>query len=211
MLQSSQALHFLLFLIISGLNRVKGSCITNDSSVLSLNLTAIQIEAGGNIPDLDPPTNISSNGLTSLRLLNFIADFELALSGSLLASVTCHTTSQGNKTGSEVTALIKFLREVKAQQELYKYKLSTALGLFGQQPPRACCFQIPSESLHQTLEFAGAVAGLVTGALQDIIENFAREDEPVFVRFVASVLAAIGNQRAQFRGLSAEGLTRIGA
>ncbi|OXV05326.1 hypothetical protein Egran_06906 [Elaphomyces granulatus] len=161
-------------------------------------LKQIQQNALGTLPNGPPPSNISSDGLVSLRLVAANELFEVAFFSDLLNNVTQNVKGY-EIAGNNRDLVIKSLTAVLAQEELHALNANNALAHFNAGPIQPCKYKFPVSDFNSSIKLAATFTSLVLGTLQDVIKIFAeRGDVPLTVG-VASVVGQEGEQEGWYR------------
>jgi len=169
--------------------------ITNPSS----QLTDIEIQAHGILPNGPPPPSISNDAVNSLRLIAFNEIFEVAFFTDLILNITNNVP--GYTTSGSNSFLLNALTAVQAQEELHALNANGALAHFGFDPIEACEYVFPVDNLNDAIALASKFTDVVLGTLQDVVSLFGADGDELLIRGVASVIGQEGEQNGFYRTL----------
>ncbi|KAF2266501.1 hypothetical protein CC78DRAFT_531614 [Lojkania enalia] len=159
----------------------------------------IQQAAFGTLPNGPPPSNISTDGLTNLKLIALNELFEVAFFNELVQNVTNRVHGYDLRAGHEYA--LATLKAVVAQEELHALNANGALKKFGQEPIQPCQYDFPVSSFREAIALAATFTDVVLGTLQDVNQVFAKNGDDGLVRAVSSVIGNEAEQEGFYRTL----------
>ncbi|KAF2715675.1 late sexual development protein [Pleomassaria siparia CBS 279.74] len=157
----------------------------------------IQMDAHGTLPNGPPPSSLSPEGTTNLKLIALNEIFEVAYFSELVYNVT--NKVQGYDLGYGHEYVLDALKAIVAQEELHALNANGALQKFNQQPIAPCKYNFPVTDFQSAMSLAGTFTDLVLGTLQDVNQLFAKSGDFGLVRAVSSVIGNEGEQEGFFR------------
>jgi hypothetical protein len=167
----------------------------------SSQLTAIEIQAHGTLPNGPPPPSISADTETSLELIAFNELFEVAFFTELLSNVTNNVPGFQIADASERSAVITALTAVQAQEELHALNANGALSHFGVSPIQPCEYNFPVSDFTSAIALASTFTDVVLGTLQDVASLLATDGDDGLIRGIVSVVGQEGEQNGFYRNL----------
>ena len=171
--------------------------ITNPSS----QLTAIEEQAHGTLPNGPPPASVTADTLTSLELIAFNELFEVAFFTDLIYNIT------NNVPGYEIGGkgvqqfVLNALIAVQAQEELHALNANEALAHFGAAPVQPCQYKFPVATFADAIALASTFTDVVLGTLQDVQSKLATDGDAGLIRGVGAVIGQEGEQNGYYRSL----------
>jgi hypothetical protein len=171
--------------------------VTNPSS----QLTAIEQQAHGTLPNGPPPPSITADTETSLELIAFNELFEVAFFTELLSNVTNNVTGFQIADYTERNTVITALTAVQAQEELHALNANGALAHFGLAPIQPCEYNFPVSDFLSAIGLASTFTDVVLGTLQDVTSLLATDGDNGLIRGVVSVVGQEGEQNGFYREL----------
>lgn len=167
----------------------------------SSQLTAIEQQAHGTLPNGPPPPSITADTEASLELIAFNELFEVAFFTELLSNVTNNVTgfqfADSNKRNTVITALTA----IQAQEELHALNANGALAHFGLSPIQPCEYNFPVSDFTTAIALASTFTDVVLGTLQDVASLLATDGDNGLIRGVVSVVGQEGEQNGFYRAL----------
>jgi hypothetical protein len=171
--------------------------ITNPSS----QLTAIEDQAHGTLPNGPPPPSITADTETSLELIAFNELFEVAFFTELLSNVTNNVPGFQIIDSNECKTVIAALTAVQAQEELHALNANGALAHFGASPIQPCKYNFPVSDFNSAIALASTFTDVVLGTLQDVASLLAADGDDGLIRGIVSVVGQEGEQNGFYRNL----------
>ncbi|GAD92491.1 sexual development protein (LsdA), putative [Paecilomyces variotii No. 5] len=162
-------------------------------------LADIEHKARGTLPNTPPPSHISPEGITSLKLIAFNELFEVAYFNDLLLNVTNNVPGYEIEDKDERNFVIKVLTAVLAQESLHALSANGALQSVGVDPIQPCEYTFPVTDFKSAIALAGTFTAVVLGTLQDAVDNFAKGGDHDVARQIASVIGNEGEQEGWYR------------
>lgn len=163
----------------------------------SQQLTGIEIQAHGILPNGPPPPTVQPDTLTSLRLIAFNEIFEVAFFTSLIQNITSNVDGYTNIPNKD--AVLAELIAVQAQEELHALNANGALAHFKADPILPCQYVFPVTDFQSAIALASTFTDVVLGTLQDVAGLLGTDGDAGLIRGVASVIAQEGEQNGLYR------------
>jgi len=168
----------------------------------STELTQIELQAHGSLPDgPPPPTKPSDDALTSLRLIAFNELFEVAFFTELIDNITMQYDGFSFHDDIARNFILKALTAVQAQEELHMLNANGALAHFGLEPIQPCQYNFPVANKEEAFALASTFTDLVMGTLQNVETLFGTDGDVGLIQGVASVIGQEGEQNGYYRTL----------
>jgi hypothetical protein len=167
----------------------------------SSQLTAIEQQAHGTLPNGPPPPSITADTETSLELIAFNELFEVAFFTELLSNVTNNVTGFQFNDGRARNVVITALTAIQAQEELHALNANGALAHFGLSPIQPCEYNFPVSDFTTAIALASTFTDVVLGTLQDVASLLATDGDNGLIRGVVSVVGQEGEQNGFYREL----------
>lgn len=171
--------------------------ITNPSSQLTL----IENQAHGSLPNGGPPPNITANTLTSLQLIAFNELVEVAFFTELLSNVTNNVDGYRIQDGATRKFVIDTIRTVRAQEELHQLNANGAVTHFSNKPILPCQYNFPVSNFEDAVALAQTFTDVVLGTLGDVVTLFGKDGDNGLITGVAAVIGQEGEQNGYYRSL----------
>ena len=171
--------------------------IANPSS----QLTAIEDQAHGTLPNGPPPPSITTDTETSLELIAFNEIFEVAFFTELLANITNNVSGYEIADSNERNSVITEITAVVAQEELHALNANGALAHFNVNPIQACEYNFPVSDFSSAIALASTFTDVVLGTLGDIATLLGQDGDSGLIRGIASVIGQEGEQNGFYRDL----------
>lgn len=171
--------------------------ITNPSS----QLTAIEEQAHGTLPNGPPPASVTADTLTSLELIAFNELFEVAFFTDLIYNITNNVPGYSIGGDGVQQFVLNALTAVQAQEELHALNANGALAHFGASPIQPCKYKFPVSTFADAIGLASTFTDVVLGTLQDVQSKLATDGDAGLIRGVGSVIGQEGEQNGYFRTL----------
>ena len=165
----------------------------------SAQLTAIEQQAQGTLPNGPPPPSIQPDSLTNLRLIAFNELSEVAFFTELLTNVTNNYQGYQFEDDSVRKFVLATLTAIQAQEELHALNANGALKHFGADPIQPCEYQFPVLNFNDAIALAATFTDVVLGTLQDVAQDFGKNGDSAFIRGIAAVIGQEGEQEGYFR------------
>jgi hypothetical protein len=131
-------------------------------------VTAIEQQAHGSLPNGGPPPTPKDDTFTSLRLIAFNELTEVAFFTELINNITTNVKDyeiHGDKSKAKILAA---LNAIVAQEELHLLNANGALSHFNEGPITPCKYNFPVSSLAEAIGLASTFTDVVLGTLQDV-------------------------------------------
>ena len=164
-------------------------------------LTAIEEQAHGSLPNGSPPPSISKDSLTSLQLIAFNELSEVAFFSELVANITNNVEGFRFQDNSAKNFILNALNAVLAQEELHELNANGAVAKFGGQAIQPCKYNFPVTTFDEAIALASTFTDVVLGTLQDVQSLFGVDGDLGLIRGVASVIGQEGEQNGYYRTL----------
>lgn len=164
-------------------------------------LTAIEQQAMGTLPNGPPPASVTADTLTSLELIAFNELFEVAFFTDLIYNITNNVP--GYQVGGDGVQqfVLNALTAVQAQEELHALNANGALAHFGASPVQPCKYQFPVSTFADAIALASTFTDVVLGTLQDVQSKLATDGDAGLIRGIGSVIGQEGEQNGYYRTL----------
>jgi len=162
-------------------------------------VTAIEQQAHGSLPNGGPPPTPKDDTFTSLRLIAFNELTEVAFFTELINNITSNVKDyeiHGDKSKAKILAA---LTAIVAQEELHLLNANGALSHFNEGPITPCKYNFPVNSLDEAIALASTFTDVVLGTLQDVATLLGQDGDFPLIRGVASVIGQEGEQNGFFR------------
>lgn len=168
----------------------------------SQQLTDIEKQAHGSLPNGSPPPHITDDTLTSLRLIAFNELAEVAFFTELINNITSHADGF-HDIGSDhkVDFILNALNAVLAQEELHTLNANGALKHFTQETVQPCEYNFPVSTFKEAIALASTFTDVVLGTLQDVQSLLGTDGDTGLLRGVGSVIGQEGEQNGYYRTL----------
>lgn len=170
--------------------------------VPSPELTEIQKNAHGTLPNTALPTKINDTSAANLQLIAFNEIFEVAYFSSLLNNVT--HGSYGQEIGSKAAKnmVINAIKTVRAQEELHALGANAILASAGRTTIKPCEYIFPVDKFDDAITLAYTFTDVVLGTLQAAQFAFAEDGDAELVPLVGSIIGQEGEQNGYYRSLT---------
>ena len=170
--------------------------IKNPSSQLS----QIEKQALGTLPNGAPPPTPHGDSLVSLGFVAFNELFEVAFFSELIQNITL------NKPGFTAADIpidrdlaLRTLKVVLAQEELHELNANGAFNKFTGKTIEPCVYNFPISNFIQAIGLASTFTDVVLSTLPDIQTIFADSNDDGLIRGVGSVIGQEGEQNGFYR------------
>ena len=167
--------------------------IANPSS----ELTDIELEAHGTLPNGPPPPTPQSDSLTSLGFIAFNELFEVAFFTELIQNIT--ENKPGYDSIPNRDEVLSILEVVQAQEELHELNANGAFNKFTGNTILPCEYVFPVDNFNDAIALASKFTDVVLGTLPDIQTIFANDGDNGLIRGVGSVIGQEGEQNGFYR------------
>jgi hypothetical protein len=164
-------------------------------------LTAIEQQAHGILPNGSPPPAITADTETSLQLITFNELFEVAFFTELLSNITNNVPGFQFDDSDARNAVITAITAGLAQEELHVLNANGALTHFGLNPIQPCEYNIPVSDFPSAIALASTFTDVVLGTLQDVASLLATDGDNGLIRGLVSVVGQEGEQNGFYREL----------
>jgi hypothetical protein len=171
--------------------------ITNPSS----QLTAIEDQAHGTLPNGPPPPSITADTETTLEFIAFNELFEVAFFTELLSNITNNVPGYQIPDSNERNTVITAITAVQAQEELHALNANGALTHFGVSPIQPCEYNFPVSDFTSAIALASTFTDVVLGTLQDVASLLATDGDDGLIRGIVSVVGQEGEQNGFYRNI----------
>jgi hypothetical protein len=138
-------------------------------------LTNIEAEAHGSLPNGGAPSPPNANSLTSLRLIAFNELFEVAYFTDLKNNITNNVRGYNIFDEPAKFRVLEILSAIQAQEELHALNANEALAAFGGASGGAiqpCQYTFPVTNFEDAIALASKFTDVVLGTLQDVQTQF---------------------------------------
>jgi len=163
-----------------------------------------QIEeiAHGTLPNGPPPPKIDNDTKTSLQLIAFNENFEVAFFEQLIKNISNNVDGFQYDNKNQRDFVLQNLIVADADEQLHELNANGALKHFGFDPIEPCQYIFPGVvDLKTALATAITFTDVVMGTLGDVQEKLANAGDNGVVRGIASVIGQEGEQTGLYRSL----------
>ncbi|RDW82814.1 hypothetical protein BP6252_03926 [Coleophoma cylindrospora] len=167
----------------------------------SQQLTAIEQQAHGSLPNGPPPATITEDTKTSLRFIAFNELFEVSYFTSLIYNITNNVPGYEFENDDVRTVVLAALTAHKAQEELHTLNANGALKNFGADPIQPCKYIFPVDNFKDAIATAATFTDVTMGTLQEVQTLFGTDGDVGLIRGVGSVIGQEGEQNGFYRTL----------
>ncbi|KJX95842.1 sexual development protein [Zymoseptoria brevis] len=164
--------------------------------VPSAELTAIQKQAHGTLPNGALPKKLSDASATTFQVIAFNEIFETAFFTSLLQNVTTGVYNPADK-----DYVIEAITAVQAQEELHALGANAILASAGRTPIQPCEYKFPTSDYESAIATASLFTDVVLGTLQEASTTFGTTGDDEVLGLVASIVAQEGEQDGWYRSV----------
>jgi len=165
--------------------------------VPSSELTAIQKQAHGTIPNGPLPKKLSDASATNFQLIAFNEIFEVAYFTSLLKNITSGEYDAGK--GAAKDFVVQSIAAIQAQEELHALGANAILSSAGRTPVMPCEYKFPATDFDTAIATASLFTDVVLGTLQAAQTTFATTGDDAVVGLIGSVIGQEGEQNGYYR------------
>lgn len=164
-------------------------------------LKRIEEAAFGTLPNAAPPTELSDDTLTSLRLIAFNELFEVAFFESMLANLT-NDAGYFNIPNLDKHFAISTVASIVAVEKLHATNANAALVNVGHKSAiRPCKYRFPADNFKDAIDLAARFTDLVLGTLQDVLFQSASNRDAALAPSIGSVIGNEAEQDGWFRSI----------
>ncbi|QKX61669.1 uncharacterized protein TRUGW13939_08822 [Talaromyces rugulosus] len=161
-------------------------------------ISSIEQEAHGMLPNAALPSSISQDSLISLQLIAFNEIFEVAFFTELLFNLT------NNVDGYELSddngeSIIESILTIQNQEELHALQANQLLEYFGTNPIQPCNYSFPVSNLREAIWHASLFTSVNLGTMQDVTRIFADSGDTSLIQVLTSIIGQEGEQEGFFR------------
>jgi hypothetical protein len=165
-------------------------------------LAQIQLAAHGTLSNSSGPSQISNEGLTNLRLINFNERTEAVFFEQLLYNVTNNVPGFELPQHVDRQYMLDFLLVVQKTEELHNLNAVRALEKFNATGVEPCTrYNFPVSTFTEAINLATTFTSNVFGVLGDIATVFAENGDAALVRGILQAATAEGEQNGFYRYL----------
>ena len=165
----------------------------------SAQLTAIEEQAHGTLPNGPPPPSLTADDLVSLKLIAFNEITEVAFFTELLNNITSNTPGYTFTDPNARQTAINAITAVQAQEELHALNANGALAHFGQQVIQPCKYAFPVSDFQSAIGLAATFTDVVLGTLQDVQTHLGTNGDVGLIGPIGSVIGQEGEQNGYYR------------
>lgn len=165
--------------------------------VPSPELSAIQAQARGTLPNGPLPATLSDASATTLQLLAFNEMFEVAYFTSLLKNVTSGEYDVGS--GAVKDFIIQSFAAIQAQEEVHAIGVNAILANANRTTTQPCEYKFPATDFDTAIATATLFGDLVLGTLQAAQSTFATTGDDGIVGLFGAAMGQEGEQQGYYR------------
>jgi hypothetical protein len=162
----------------------------------SAELTAIEKQAHGTLPNGALPTKLSDASATTFQVIAFNEIFEVAYFTSLLNNITSGAYNPDNK-----DYVIEAITAVQAQEQLHAIGANAILASAGRTPVQPCQYKFPVSDYASAIATASLFTDVVLGTLQEAQSTFCSTGDGEVVGLVGSIIGQEGEQDGWYRSV----------
>lgn len=167
--------------------------------VPSSQLTAIEKQAHGTLPNGALPSSIADATATNFQLIAFNEIFEVAYFTSLLKNITSGEFAVDATTKNFV---IEVISAVQAQEEIHALAANAVLATANRTTIQPCEYKFPATDFATSVATISLVTDVVLGILSDAQNVFAADGDDALVGIVGSIIGQEGEQDGYYRSLA---------
>lgn len=166
----------------------------------STQLTQIEEQAHGTLPNGSPPPPPHADSLNSLGFIAFNELMEVAFFTELIANITANVPGYDNIPNQN--QVLAILNVVQAQEELHELNANGAFAKFsGGDVITPCEYVFPVDNFNDSIALASKFTDVVLGTLPDIQTIFGTDGDVGLIRGVGAVIGQEGEQNGFYRNL----------
>ncbi|KYG50428.1 hypothetical protein M433DRAFT_28857, partial [Acidomyces richmondensis BFW] len=166
----------------------------------STQLTQIEEQAHGTLPNGSAPPPPHADSLNSLGFIAFNELMEVAFFTELIANITANVPGYDNIPNQN--QVLAILNVVQAQEELHELNANGAFAKFsGGDVITPCEYVFPVDNFNDSIALASKFTDVVLGTLPDIQTIFGTDGDVGLIRGVGAVIGQEGEQNGFYRNL----------
>ena len=165
----------------------------------SAQLSEIEKQAGGTLPNGSPPPTVSGDTEVSLGFIAFNELFEVAFFTELIQNITSNASGYDHISNRE--EVLRTLKVVLAQEELHELNANGAFNKFTGKTVEPCEYKFPVDNFLDAISLASKFTDVVLSTLPDIQTVFAENNDNGLIRGVGSVIGQEGEQNGFYRSI----------
>lgn len=163
------------------------------------NVTDIEANALGTLPNDAPPPSLADDDATSLQLIAFNELWEVAFFTEFLFNVTNNVTGYEISDASSRQSIINALTAVQAQEQLHVLVSNNVLAYFNLTTVEPCQYMSPVTNLSQAFNLARTFTDVVLGTLANVQTHLAQNGDIDMIATIGSVIGQEGEQNGFYR------------
>ncbi|KAF2478560.1 hypothetical protein BDY17DRAFT_258230 [Neohortaea acidophila] len=165
-------------------------------------LTTIEQQAHGTLPNTPPPSTLDPESETALGLIAFNELFEVAFFTQLLNNIT--SAAPGYTDVPNRDQVLSTLHAVVAQEQLHELSANGAFTNLTGKTIQPCNYTFPVDSFNASIALASKFTDLFLGTLADVQTIFASHNDTALIGLVGSIIGQEGEQNGFYRSLLGE-------
>ncbi len=165
----------------------------------STQLTQIEDQGHGTIPNQPPPSSVKSDTITSLQLIAFNEISEVAFFTELLENVTNNAPGYTFPDSGVRQFIIDALIAIQGQEEIHAINANSALGYYNVAPIQPCKYNFPVSTFQSAIALASTFTDVVIGTLADVQTHLGIDGDTGLIAQLGSVIGNEAEQDGFFR------------
>lgn len=165
-------------------------------------LTTIEQQAHGTLPNTPPPSTLDPESETALGLIAFNELFEVAFFTQLLNNIT--SAAPGYTDIPNRDQVLSTLHAVVAQEQLHELSANGAFTNLTGKTIQPCNYTFPVDSFNASIAIASKFTDLFLGTLADVQTIFASHNDTALISLVGAIIGQEGEQNGFYRSLLGE-------
>ena len=162
-------------------------------------LTQIEDQAHGTLPNSPIPPSVKPDSITSLQLIAFNEISEVAFFTELLENITSNAPGYTFPDSGVRQFITDAIIAAQAQEELHALFANAALTYFNVAPIQPCKYNFPVSDFQSAITLASTFTDVVLGTLGDIQIGLATNGDVGLIGAVGAVRGQEGEQDGFFR------------
>jgi hypothetical protein len=163
-------------------------------------LKAIEMQAGGTLPNTALPTSLPADAILSLQVIAVNEIFETAYFSSLLNNVTNGVSGYTDFGPYSKSYVVDTLTAIRAQEELHAIGANAILASAGGKTIGPCNYMFPVNNYKDAIALAATFTDLVVGTLASVQKTFALDGGQAANGLVSLIGSIIGQESEQTGG-----------
>lgn len=165
----------------------------------STQLTQIEDQGHGTVPNEPPPASVKSDTITSLQLLAFNEISEVAFFTELIENVTNNVPGYTFPDSGVRQFILDALIAIQAQEELHAIDVNGALAFYNVAPIQPCKYNFQVSSFQSAITLATTFTDVVLGTIPDVQNRLGIDGDSGLIAQLGSVIGNEAEQNGFFR------------